>query len=327
MLLLQALEEEGRLQVLGPRVAGSQHAKLGGTPIKGARVPPDGERCCRLSSCATGRPETQHAAVLSRAAGMKGEEGTSFVTSMVEAAKRSAEKLFAGTYYALASISMMLVNKGAVKALPHPYFLCFLQNGATLAFAVVIGLYVAPDSPKLGFKVQLTKSITYSWTPALLLFVLMLVSSLSAVREGDANAARLSHRCCSPAVVARMRLTDGVPHRAVRTRLPGTDSARDRPLRHPHPRRPAEHARMDLPAADRRRRALLPRDGPELLHPRLRLDDRQPRQRSRLSRLCALSSPPPPSLCAAMPCHHRYRPRSAPSPYLGVRNTKRQPYQ
>ena len=140
---------------------------------------------------------------------MKAEEGTSFVGSMVEAAKRSAEKLFAGTYYAAASISMMLVNKGAVKAMPHPYFLCFLQNGATLVFAVVIGLYVCPDSPKLGFKVHLTKAIMYSWTPALLLFVLMLVSSLSAVRINHAatrtRAARPPRRRCSPAACTRRR--------------------------------------------------------------------------------------------------------------------------
>ena len=34
--------------------------------------------------------------------------------------------------YCLASTSMTLLNKGAIKALPFPYWLCVMQNIATL---------------------------------------------------------------------------------------------------------------------------------------------------------------------------------------------------
>ena len=88
-------------------------------------------------------------------------------------------------YYACASVGMTLVNKAAVKTLPHPYFLCFVQNAATLFIALCLAHLVAPKFPsaatKLSIKVQLTAAVFKAWLPALLLFVTMLISSLSAM--------------------------------------------------------------------------------------------------------------------------------------------------
>ena len=118
----------------------------------------------------------------------------------VDVARRSGEKGFAMAFYAAASISMMLVNKAAVKALPFPIFLCVVQNAATLVFAYIVGS-AFPGHAKLGFKVKLTREVIVTWTPALLLFITMLISSLSAM-EYISVPSVLVFRALTPLVTA-----------------------------------------------------------------------------------------------------------------------------
>jgi len=86
--------------------------------------------------------------------------------------------------YCFASSSMTLLNKAAIKAFTFPYFLCVLQNLATLFFLAIV-VAIAPKDHKIfglrvgsGFNIKMFKQ----WTPAVLLFTLMLVSSMSAMR-------------------------------------------------------------------------------------------------------------------------------------------------
>ena len=87
--------------------------------------------------------------------------------------------------YSFASSSMTLLNKAAITAFTFPYFLCVLQNLATLFFLAIV-VSIAPKDHKIfglragsGFSLKIFKQ----WSPAVLLFCLMLVSSMSAMRS------------------------------------------------------------------------------------------------------------------------------------------------
>ena len=104
------------------------------------------------------------------------------VSSIYARATADGQKVFAVCFYAFASVSMTLVNKGAVKAIPFPYFLCLIQNALTVVIALFVALVLAPGHEKLGLKLQITKAVLITWMPALILFVLMLTSSMSAMK-------------------------------------------------------------------------------------------------------------------------------------------------
>ena len=84
--------------------------------------------------------------------------------------------------YCLASSSMTILNKAAIKAFNFPYWLCTFQNFATLlALAVIVNL--VPKGHKIfGLRVQYSNQVLFTWTPAALLFCLMLVSAMSAMQ-------------------------------------------------------------------------------------------------------------------------------------------------
>ena len=83
--------------------------------------------------------------------------------------------------YCIASSSMTILNKAAVQALPFAYWLCLMQNTATLGFMLLIWLIVPRDHAIFGFRVPASLRVLAHWTPAAALFCLMLVSSLSAL--------------------------------------------------------------------------------------------------------------------------------------------------
>ena len=83
--------------------------------------------------------------------------------------------------YCLASTCMTLLNKAAIKAFPFPYWLCVLQNLATLVCLGVIVKVVAKGHKIFGLRVPFSWKVAKAWTPATLLFCLMLVSSMSAM--------------------------------------------------------------------------------------------------------------------------------------------------
>ena len=76
---------------------------------------------------------------------------------------------------------MTILNKAAVQALPFAYWLCLMQNTATLGFMLLIWLIVPRDHAIFGFRVPASLRVLAHWTPAAALFCLMLVSSLSAL--------------------------------------------------------------------------------------------------------------------------------------------------
>jgi GDP-mannose transporter len=77
---------------------------------------------------------------------------------------------------------MTLLNKAAIKAFTFPYFLCILQNLATLAgLAIVVS--IAPKDHKIfGLKVPFDRKMLKHWMPSVILFCTMLVSSMSAMK-------------------------------------------------------------------------------------------------------------------------------------------------
>jgi drug/metabolite transporter (DMT)-like permease len=121
----------------------------------------------------------------------------------MQLASENGSKLFAMCFYAFSSITMTLINKGAVKALPFPYFLCLIQNIVTLAIGTVVGVRVAPNHAKLGLQMtrRMTRQILYTWLPALLLFVTMLISSMSAMKHITVPSV-LVFRALTPLVTA-----------------------------------------------------------------------------------------------------------------------------
>ena len=104
------------------------------------------------------------------------------VSAIYARATADGQKVFAVCFYAFASVSMTLVNKGAVKAIPFPYFLCLIQNALTIVIALFVALVLAPGHDKLGLKLKITQAVLITWMPALILFVLMLISSMSAMK-------------------------------------------------------------------------------------------------------------------------------------------------
>jgi hypothetical protein len=93
--------------------------------------------------------------------------------------------------YACSSVGMMLVNKAAVRALPFPYFLCLMQNLSTLGVAALVGFKIAPKHAQFGLRLQVTRAVLFTWLPALLLFVAMVIS---ARRHGPQRLAAAAGR-------------------------------------------------------------------------------------------------------------------------------------
>lgn len=125
--------------------------------------------------------------------GSKENERTSKALEQAEALRENVQKEVQEVYtsnaavfawvvsYCLASTSMTLLNKGAIKALPFPYWLCVMQNMATLIILFLVWLSVEKGHKIFGFRVQITLRMLKYWMPAVILFCLMLVSSLSAL--------------------------------------------------------------------------------------------------------------------------------------------------
>jgi len=84
--------------------------------------------------------------------------------------------------YCLASSSMTILNKAAIKAFNFPYWLCTFQNFATLLVLAVIVNLVPKGHKIFGLRVQYSNQVLFTWTPAALLFCLMLVSAMSAMQ-------------------------------------------------------------------------------------------------------------------------------------------------
>ena len=84
--------------------------------------------------------------------------------------------------FCFASTSMTMLNKAAVKALPFPYWLCVLQNIATiLLVGTVVSTCVPSGHPTFGLVRSLDWEVVRLWIPAVVMFIIMLVSSLSAL--------------------------------------------------------------------------------------------------------------------------------------------------
>ena len=116
--------------------------------------------------------------------------------------------------YCLASSSMTLLNKAAIKAFTFPYFLCVLQNLATLFFLFIV-VSIAPKDHKI-FGLRVGKNFNLKmfkqWSPAVLLFTLMLVSSMSAMRSMSVTSV-LVIRALTPLVtlLVEMRVLSTLP--------------------------------------------------------------------------------------------------------------------
>merc|ERR1712086_1201796 len=84
--------------------------------------------------------------------------------------------------YCIASSSMTILNKAAILAFSFPFWLCTLQNLATLAVLAIIVL-IAPKGHKIfGLRVKYSNKVVLTWTPAAVLFCTMLVSAMSAMQ-------------------------------------------------------------------------------------------------------------------------------------------------
>ena len=84
--------------------------------------------------------------------------------------------------YCVASSSMTILNKAAIKAFNFPFWLCTLQNLATLAVLGVI-VAIAPKGHAIfGLRVKYSNKVVLTWTPAAILFCTMLVSAMSAMQ-------------------------------------------------------------------------------------------------------------------------------------------------
>ena len=120
--------------------------------------------------------------------------------------------------YCLASSSMTLLNKAAIKALAFPYWLCVFQNGATL---VCLGLVVlvAPKNHKVfGLRVPFSRKMIKHWAPAAVLFCAMLVTSMQAMKSMSVTTV-LVVRALTPLVtlvfeIQILGLSPAVPARA-----------------------------------------------------------------------------------------------------------------
>jgi drug/metabolite transporter (DMT)-like permease len=84
--------------------------------------------------------------------------------------------------YCISSSSMTILNKAAIKAFNFPFWLCTLQNLATLLVLAFI-VSVAPKGHKIfGLKTKYDSKIVLTWTPAAIMFCVMLVSAMSAMQ-------------------------------------------------------------------------------------------------------------------------------------------------
>ena len=84
--------------------------------------------------------------------------------------------------YCIASSSMTILNKAAINAFNYPFWLCTLQNLATLLVLALI-VAVAPKGHKIfGLRVQYSNKVALTWTPAAILFCTMLVSAMCAMQ-------------------------------------------------------------------------------------------------------------------------------------------------
>ena len=96
--------------------------------------------------------------------------------------------------YCVASSSMTILNKAAIKAFNFPFWLCTLQNLATLAVLGVI-VAIAPKGHAIfGLRVKYSNKVVLTWTPAAILFCTMLVSR--NVRHAD----NVCHHCARDAI-------------------------------------------------------------------------------------------------------------------------------
>lgn len=112
--------------------------------------------------------------------------------------------------YCTASTSMNILNKKAISAMPFPYFLSALQNLATLIMALIVAYLIAPHTgppfdKTFGLKKKLDLDTLVKWTPAVLLFCLMLVSSLSAMHRVSVPTV-LVCRSLTPMVTAALEI-------------------------------------------------------------------------------------------------------------------------
>ena len=107
---------------------------------------------------------------------MKGQQAAS------ERLSGLAETVIWVVAFCFASTSMTMLNKAAVKALPFPYWLCVLQNIATiLLVGAVVSTCVPSGHPTFGLVRSLDWEVVTLWLPAVAMFIVMLVSSLSAL--------------------------------------------------------------------------------------------------------------------------------------------------
>ncbi len=107
---------------------------------------------------------------------MKGQQAAS------ERLSGLAETVVWVVAFCFASTSMTMLNKAAVKALPFPYWLCVLQNIATiLLVGAVVSTCVPSGHPTFGLVRSLDWEVVTLWLPAVAMFIVMLVSSLSAL--------------------------------------------------------------------------------------------------------------------------------------------------
>jgi GDP-mannose transporter len=81
-----------------------------------------------------------------------------------------------GGLYAASSVSMFLVNKWAVKVFPFTCSIIYLQNAVTIVVLLILG------SLNSAFAVEWDNVAALRWTPAVGFFLVMLTSSLQAMK-------------------------------------------------------------------------------------------------------------------------------------------------
>ena len=122
--------------------------------------------------------------------------------------------------YCIASSSMTILNKAAIKAFDFPYWLCTFQNLATLLVLAIIVNIVPKNHKIFGLRVQYSNQVVFTWTPAALMFCLMLVSAMSAMQTMSVTTVLVT-RSLTPLVTL-----------VLEARVLSTLAAR-RPSRHP----------------------------------------------------------------------------------------------
>jgi hypothetical protein len=82
--------------------------------------------------------------------------------------------------YCFVGTMLTLVNKVAIQAFPAPNMLLILQNGMTVLFLQIITTTLENRVGKLP---HFTFQVVLTWTPLVILFVGMLLSSLVAIQH------------------------------------------------------------------------------------------------------------------------------------------------